>query len=165
MAERRFFSKKITESDKFLDMPHSTQVLYFHLVMRADEDGFIRNTKSVLRGISGEKEDLYTLEKNGYIKIYSESIVEIIHFKEMNRTAVRQIDRHTKEYKDWRKSVIKRDKSTCQLCGSKEKICVHHKIRYRDCYDDESVLFDENNGICLCQNCHKLVHGGDFVNG
>ena len=41
MAERRMFTKKITESDAFLDMPMSTQCLYFHLNMSADDDGFL----------------------------------------------------------------------------------------------------------------------------
>ena len=46
MAERRMFSKQIIDSDVFLDMPLSTQALYFHLSMRADDDGFINNPKN-----------------------------------------------------------------------------------------------------------------------
>ena len=45
MAQRRMFSKKVTDTDTFLDMPLSTQALYFHLNMHADDDGFIDNTK------------------------------------------------------------------------------------------------------------------------
>ena len=157
---------KIVDSDAFLDMPLSTQCLYFHLNMRADDDGFIRNTKAVLRSIDAERDDLLILKEKGYVKIYSESVIEVCYFKEMNSlTSQNQIGRSKKEYKQWRKCIIERDKGTCQMCGSKEKICVHHIIRYRDCYDDENVLYDLNNGICLCKKCHKLVHGGDFVNG
>lgn len=43
MADRRMFSKTIIDSDAFLDMPLSTQALYFHLSMRGDDDGFINN--------------------------------------------------------------------------------------------------------------------------
>ena len=43
MAERRMFAKTIIDSDAFLDMPLSTQSLYFHLSMRADDEGFINN--------------------------------------------------------------------------------------------------------------------------
>ena len=45
MAERRMFAKTIIDSDAFIDMPLSTQALYFHLSMRADDDGFINNPK------------------------------------------------------------------------------------------------------------------------
>ena len=43
MAERRMFAKKITESDAFLDMPLSTQALYFHLCMCAEDKGILNN--------------------------------------------------------------------------------------------------------------------------
>ena len=45
LADRRMFAKTIIDSDAFLDMPQSTQLLYFHLSMRADDDGFINNPK------------------------------------------------------------------------------------------------------------------------
>jgi hypothetical protein len=45
MAERRMFAKTIIDSDAFLDMPLSTQALYFHLSMRADDDGFVNSPK------------------------------------------------------------------------------------------------------------------------
>ena len=38
MADKRMFSIKIVDSDLFLDMPLSSQCLYFHLSMRADDD-------------------------------------------------------------------------------------------------------------------------------
>ena len=41
MADKRMFNKKVTKSDAFLDMPISTQNLYFHLNMDADDDGFV----------------------------------------------------------------------------------------------------------------------------
>ena len=49
MAEKRMFTKKIVDSDAFLDMPLSTQCLYFHLNMRADDDGFVNNPKKIQR--------------------------------------------------------------------------------------------------------------------
>ena len=52
MAQKRMFTMKIVDSDAFLDMPLSTQALYFHLNMRADDDGFIGNPKRIIsRGI------------------------------------------------------------------------------------------------------------------
>ena len=57
MAQRRMFSKKITETDLFLDMPTSTQCLYFHLNMAADDDGFIGNVKTIKRMIGATDDD------------------------------------------------------------------------------------------------------------
>ena len=45
MAEKRMFARKIIDSDAFLEMPLSAQALYFHLNMRADDDGFVNNPK------------------------------------------------------------------------------------------------------------------------
>ena len=49
MAQKRMFTMKIVDSDAFLDMPLSTQALYFHLNMRADDDGFVGNPKRIMR--------------------------------------------------------------------------------------------------------------------
>ena len=56
MAQKRMFDKSITNADNFLEMPDSSQNLYFHLSMNADDDGFINNWKSILR-MTGHKED------------------------------------------------------------------------------------------------------------
>ena len=58
MAERRMFSKTIVDSDAFLDMPMSTQCLYFHLNMRADDDGFVNNPKRIQRIVGAADDDL-----------------------------------------------------------------------------------------------------------
>ena len=47
MAERRMFAKTVIDSDAFLDMPMSAQALYFHMAMRADDDGFLNNPKKI----------------------------------------------------------------------------------------------------------------------
>ena len=51
MAQKRMFSKKITDSDKFLDLPLSAQALYYHLNMHGDDDGFVDNTKTIKRNL------------------------------------------------------------------------------------------------------------------
>jgi hypothetical protein len=61
MAERRMFAKTIVDSDAFLDMPQSTQLLYFHLSMRADDDGFINRPKSIMREVGCKDDDLKIL--------------------------------------------------------------------------------------------------------
>ena len=55
------FTKKITESDAFLDMPTSTQALYFHLCMSADDDGFVSNPKTIKRIVGASDDDMKLL--------------------------------------------------------------------------------------------------------
>lgn len=67
MAIKRMFSKKITNTDKMLSLPFSAQVLYFHLGMNADDDGFVGNPLSITRSIGATQADLDTLVNNDYL--------------------------------------------------------------------------------------------------
>ncbi len=81
MAERRMFAKTIIDSDAFLDMPLSTQSLYFHLSMRADDDGFINNPKKIQRMIGCADDDLKLLIAKNFIIPFESGIVVIKHWK------------------------------------------------------------------------------------
>lgn len=81
MAERRMFSKKIIDSDVFLDMPLSTQALYFHLAMRADDDGFVGNPKRIRSMISAGEDDLKLLIVKRFILTFESGVVVIKHWK------------------------------------------------------------------------------------
>ena len=81
MAERRMFAKTIIDSDPFLDMPLSTQALYFHLSMRADDDGFINNAKKIQRMIGASDDDLRMLAAKKFIIPFETGIVVIKHWK------------------------------------------------------------------------------------
>lgn len=81
MAERRMFAKTIIDSDAFLDMPLSSQALYFHLSMRADDDGFINNPKKIQRMIGGSDDDLKLLIAKRFIIPFESGIVVIKHWK------------------------------------------------------------------------------------
>ena len=61
MASRRMFAKVVTNSDDFLDLPPMSQLLYFHLSMNADDDGFINNYRSIMRNIGANETDLQKL--------------------------------------------------------------------------------------------------------
>ena len=67
MAERRMFAKTIIDSDAFLEMPMSSQALYFHLAMRADDDGFINNPKKIQRVVGASEDDLKVLIAKNFI--------------------------------------------------------------------------------------------------
>ena len=81
MAERRMFAKTIIDSDAFLDMPLSTQALYFHLSMRADDDGFINNPKKIQRMIGCSDDDLKLLLAKSFIIAFESGIIVIKHWR------------------------------------------------------------------------------------
>ena len=81
MAERRMFAKTIIDSDAFLDMPHSTQLLYFHLSMRADDDGFINNPKKIQRMVGCGDDDLRILISKNFIIPFESGVVVIKHWR------------------------------------------------------------------------------------
>lgn len=84
MAEKRMFTKKITESDSFLDMPLSTQCLYFHLNMSADDDGFINNPKRIMRAIGAKDDDLKLLILKSFVIEFESGVIVIKHWRMHN---------------------------------------------------------------------------------
>ena len=80
MSEKRMFSKQIVESDAFLDMPLSTQALYFHLGMAADDDGFINAPKRIQRGIGSSDDDLKLLITKNFVIPFETGVVVIKHW-------------------------------------------------------------------------------------
>lgn len=68
---------------------------------------------------------------------------------------VDQTGRVSHEYRQWRRQVLERDNFTCQNCGNKKNLHVHHLLQYAE-YEDLRV--DIDNGITLCKKCHYEVH-------
>ena len=84
MAERRMFTQKIIDSDAFLDMPLSAQCLYFHLNMRADDDGFVNNPKKVQRMLGASEDDLKILLAKRFILGFESGVIVIKHWRMHN---------------------------------------------------------------------------------
>lgn len=80
MAQRRMFSKDITENDSFLEMPLSSQALYFHLGMQADDDGFV-SPQRILRMIGCSGDDLKILVAKKFVLSFDDGIIVIKHWK------------------------------------------------------------------------------------
>lgn len=87
MAERRMFAKTIIDSDAFLDMPLSTQALYFHLSMRADDEGFLNNPKKIMRMIGASEDDLKVLLAKRFILSFDTGVIVIKHWRIHNYIA------------------------------------------------------------------------------
>src|SRR5882762_7814600 len=83
MAQRRMFSAQIVNADAFLDMPISSQALYFHLGMSADDDGFV-SPRKVLRMSGAGEDDLKILLAKGFVIPFESGIIVITHWKQNN---------------------------------------------------------------------------------
>jgi hypothetical protein len=81
MAERRMFSKTIVDSDAFIEMPQSSQNLYFHFGMRADDDGFLNNPKKIQRMIGASDDDYKLLCAKSFLIPFDNGIVVIKHWR------------------------------------------------------------------------------------
>ena len=80
MAEKRMFSNQIIDSDSFLDMPATSQNLYFHLAMRADDEGFINSPKKIMRSIGANENDFDVLVAKGFLIGFESKIYVIKHW-------------------------------------------------------------------------------------
>jgi hypothetical protein len=81
VAERRMFAKTIIDSDAFLDMPLSAQALYFHLAMRADDDGFINNPKKIMRVVGANQNDYDLLIAKKFVLVFENGVIVIKHWR------------------------------------------------------------------------------------
>lgn len=81
MAERRMFAKTIIDSDAFLDMPLTTQALYFHLSMRADDDGFVNNPRKIQRMLGCSEDDIKVLVAKQFLIPFDSGVVVIKHWR------------------------------------------------------------------------------------
>ena len=81
MAERRMFAKTIIDSDAFLNMPSSSQNLYFHLGMRADDDGVVNNPRTIMRMIGASNDDMNLLISKKFVIVLEETIIIIKHWR------------------------------------------------------------------------------------
>ena len=109
MAERRMFAKTIIDSDAFLDMSLSTQSLYFHLSMRADDDGFVNNPKKIQRMIGCGDDELKMLVTKKFIIPFESGICVIKHWKIHNYI---QTDRY-------KETVYKEEKARLEIKDNK----------------------------------------------
>ena len=114
MAERRMVAKSIIKSDQFLEMPMSSQLLYFHLLSDADDDGFINAPKSIMRVIGAKDDDMRVLQAKGYTIPFDSGVIVIKHWRIHN--SLRK-DRYNPnpQLENERKQLIINDKKEYEL--------------------------------------------------
>ncbi len=113
MANRRLFSRTVARSDAFLDMPLSTQALYFHLGLEADDDGFCSAPKTIARLIGAAQNDYDLLVAKGFLIQFDDGVVVIKHWR-INNT-IRKDRYHETEYQEHKKTLYLKDNQAYTL--------------------------------------------------
>ncbi|MDB1561843.1 conserved phage C-terminal domain-containing protein [Pediococcus pentosaceus] len=128
MAQRRMLSKQITETDIFMDMPLSAQALYLHLIMNADDDGFIGNARTILRMVGASNDDLKLLIAKQFILTFDDGITVVKDWRIHNYI---QKDRyHRTMYKEHLEELEVNDNGAY----------IKEKPMYTDCIQDVSKM-------------------------
>lgn len=115
LAQKRMFTMKIVDSDAFLDMPATTQCLYFHLNMRADDDGFIGNPKRIMKIAGASEDDLRLLIAKRFVLTFEDGVIVIKHWRMHN---ILSRDRYAEtSYTDEKKMLLLKDNGSYSLTG------------------------------------------------
>ena len=177
MGNHRMFTNTIVDSDKFLEMPLSTQALYFHLGMRADDEGFIGSPKKIIRAVNCTEDDLKLLIAKGFVICFESGIIVITHWNLHN--TIRK-DRKKDTFFQTEKALLSLNESNiysidnqmttiCQPSGnqmtaqgklSKDKLSkdnisdnVSTSVDGRTAFDYQSVINSFNS---ICQSLPKV---------
>ena len=155
MAERRMFAKTIIDSDAFLDMPLSAQALYFHLSMRADDDGFVNNPKKIQRMVGASDDDCKLLILKRFILTFESGVIVIKHWKIHNYI---QKDRYkeTVYLKEKSELTIDENNSYTERIQNVYKLDTQVSIgKDRVSIDKDSIDKKENIKEKVDKNCEK----------
>ena len=114
MARKRMFDMEIVDTDLFLDMPQSSQNLYFHLGMRADDDGFVSNPKKIIKIIGASEDDLKLLFLKKFIIPFESGVCVITHWKLNNYL---RKDRYTETIYKTEKRMLNEDENGVYSIG------------------------------------------------
>lgn len=166
MAERRMMSKKIIDTDNFLDMPQSTQCLYFHLLLRADDDGFIQSPKSIMRITGCKEDDLKLLIAKRFVIGFETGVIVIRHWRIHNYV---QSDRYSKSELPEAKCVELKNKvyEVVELPINPDNTCMDTKCIQNVYKMDTQIRIDkireeENRIETICHVSHDDVDKSHF---
>lgn len=119
MANKRMFSLSIVDTDAFLDMPVSSQLLYFHLAMRADDEGFVGNPKRLMRMLGANEDDYKVLVAKKFIVPFESGVAVIKHWLIHNTI---RMDRYAPTtYIEEKKQLVLKDNKAYKLVDLSDK--------------------------------------------
>ena len=114
MAQRRMFSKKIVDTDLFIEMSPTAKLLYFYLNMSADDDGFVGNPKTIKLVSGATDDDLKILVAKQFIIPFESGVIVIKDWKIHNYI---QKDRYSKtQYTDEKSQLVVEENGTYTRC-------------------------------------------------
>ena len=87
MAERRMISKKVIFSDEFAKLPEKSRLAYFYLLLAADDEGFLGNTKLILTMQNLNQKSIVPLIEKGFFYYFDTCVGVIMHWYSQNRVA------------------------------------------------------------------------------
>ena len=117
LAQKRMFTMKIVDSDAFLDMPVSAQLLYFHLGMRADDDGFVDRPKRIMKDIGVNEDDLKILIAKKFILTFDNGLLVIKHWRMHNTLSKNRY--HETQYLEEKRMLLLKDNGAYSLTTGK----------------------------------------------
>lgn len=120
MAKRRMFSLDVIDTDDFLDMPASAQSLYFHLGMRADDDGFVSSPRKITKIVNCGADDFKILITKGYIIPFESGVCVVRDWKTNNYI---QPDRYHKTRYTEEKNQLKEAENGQYFLSN--TVCIH----------------------------------------
>ena len=175
MAERRMFSKTIIDSDIFLDMPLSTQALYFHLSMRADDDGFVNNPRKIERMVGCGADDRKILIAKQFIIPFESGICVIKHWRIHNY--IRNDRYKPTMYQEEKEQLLIEENKAYSINKEMDTNClpsgipngrqtVHHKIENDNknkCEKSENQVIPTGEGVGIPSD-NQVVYQRDTQN-
>lgn len=117
LAQKRMFTMKIVDSDAFLDMPVSAQLLYFHLGMRADDDGFVDRPKRIMKDIGVNEDDLKILIAKKFILTFDNGLLVIKHWRMHNTLSKNRY--HETQYLEEKRMLLLKNNGAYSLTTGK----------------------------------------------
>lgn len=114
------FAKAVVRSDNFLDMPQTTQNLYFHFGVEADDDGFVSNPRRLMRMLGNGDDDLRVLIAKGFVINFDSGVIVVKHWKVNNYI---QSDRYKSTQNTAEKALLRMDKGNVYTLDTD---CIHH---------------------------------------
>lgn len=150
MAQKRMFNNSVVGSDEFLEMPDSSQNLYFHLSMQADDDGFVDNWKSIMRMTGKKEDDLKILIMKSFIIPFDTGVLVIRHWRLNNYI---RTDRYKETVYKTEKSLLSTDSNLVyQMDTSGIPLVDADKIRVDKSSIDKSSCSSNNIKSVSCVN-------------
>lgn len=137
------FTKKITHSDEFISMPHSSQNLYFHLNMEADDEGFVNGVKRIMRTINANEDDLKILIAKRFVLVFESGVIVIKHWKLHN--TIRNDRFKPTDYTGERALITEKENGIYTMCQPSDNQ-VTTKCQHRlDKISIEEISIDKDN--------------------